>query len=338
MSDKNPLLEAMRDAARSEGQAVEFLEARRWGELPCCPRCGSVNVYKMTDAVTLERNKDFRWRCRDCAKTPKAKAMFTVRTGTVFEESRLPLWVWVHAYWRACASKKGVSAKQIERETGIAYKSALFLMDRIREGVGGSGGPTKLDGIVEADETYVGGKPRPKSKLRREAEASGAIPKTPDRKSGETDKTPVMGIVERGGRLRLRVADRVTAKSLGAALAEHVAKSASLMTDESNKFTTPGREFASHDTVNHKQKEYVRGDVTTNTIEGAFSLLKRGVYGTFHSLSRHKLPLYLREFEFRYNTRAIDDAARADAAIRSSDGKRLTLADRRARYPRAVAE
>src|SRR5262245_8179433 len=132
----NPLLEVMRDAARSEGGAVEFLEARRWGENPCCPRCGSVAVYRMTDAQTGERNKDFRWRCRDCAKVKGQPAMYTVRTGTVFEESRLPLWVWVHCFWRAAASKKGVSALQIQRETGISYKSALFVMDRIRAGMG----------------------------------------------------------------------------------------------------------------------------------------------------------------------------------------------------------
>lgn len=313
MSNKSPLLEAMREAAQTEGGAVEFLEARRWGENPCCPRCGSVNVYKMTDVMTGERNADFRWRCRD------EKKMYTVRTGTVFEESRLPLWVWVHCFWRASASKKGVSAKQIERETGISYKSALFVMDRIRTGMGSDDPqPTKLDGTVEADETYIGGKPR----YHRTREQGWSM-----------DKAPVVGMVERGGDLRLRATKNVTARNADEILRAHVSLNARLMTDEAPGYKLLGSQFrGGHETVCHKRNEYVRGDVTTNTIEGAFSLIKRGIYGTFHSLSRHKLPLYLNEFEFRYNTRKMDDAARAEVAIKSSDGKRLTLEGRRSRY------
>lgn len=313
MSKTNALLEETRQAARDESAAVDFFENRRWGAHPCCPRCGSVNVYKMTDATTGARNKDFRWRCRD------EKKMYTVRTGTPLEESRLPLWVWAHCYWRAAASKKGVSALQIKRETGIAYNSALFVMDRIRSGMGSNDlQPTKLDGIVEADETYIGGKPR-----YHRTRAQGWT----------MDKAPVVGMVERGGKLRLRATKNVTARNADGILREHVSLDARLMTDEAPGYRILGEQFrGGHDTVCHKQKEYVRGDVTTNTIEGAFSLLKRGVYGTFHSLSRHKLPLYLSEFEFRYNTRKMDDAARAEAAIRAADGKRLTLADRRTRY------
>ena len=122
----SPVIEAMRSVGRDELRAVEFMEARRWADCAGCPRCGSINVYTMKDATTGARNKDFRWRCRDC------KRMFTVRTGTVFEESRLPLWVWVHAFWATCASKKGVSALQISRECEISYKSALFVMHRVR--------------------------------------------------------------------------------------------------------------------------------------------------------------------------------------------------------------
>lgn len=144
----SPLLEALRAAAVDDQAAVEFLEARRWGDFPACPLFGSVAVYQMRSRDG-QRNKDRRWRCRDCRR------MYTVRTGTVMEESRLPLRVWCHAFWRACSSKRGVSAKQIERECEISYKSALFVMHRIRAGVADLAAP-KLSGDVEADETYVG--------------------------------------------------------------------------------------------------------------------------------------------------------------------------------------
>ena len=136
-----PILEAMRAVGHDELRAVEFMEARRWSASGCaCPRCGSVNAYTMRDAKTGARNKDFRWRCRDCVKLnreqdssqSKRAEMFTIRTGTVFEESRLPLWVWVHAFWAASSSKKGVSALQICRECEISYKSALYVMHRVR--------------------------------------------------------------------------------------------------------------------------------------------------------------------------------------------------------------
>lgn len=303
--DQSPILAALREAALDETKAVEFLEARRWGDSPGCPRCGDTSVYQMKDAKTGGRNRDHRWRCRGCKK------MFTVRTGTIFEETRLPLRVWLHAFWRACSSKKGVSAKQIERECEISYKSALYLMHRIREGVADLAAP-KLSGTVEADETYVGGKPR----NRRPGG------------QGKTDKTPVIGAVERGGELRLTMMRRVTAKGLKAALASQIDPSARLVTDESNAYTVLGREYAGgHETVNHSKREYARGDVHTNTIEGAFSLLKRGMYGTFHSVSDKHLPRYLAEFEFRHNTRHLDDGERVAAAIRRTEGKRLTYAD-----------
>lgn len=302
---QSPLLEALRVAALDEQAAVEFLEARRWGDSPACPRCGSLNVYQMMSETNGGRNKDFRWRCRDC------KRMHTVRTGCIFEETRLPLRVWCHAIWRACASKKGVSAKQIERECEISYKSALYLMHRIRAGVADLV-RTPMQGTVEADETYVGGKPRNPRKGGQ----------------GKTDKTPVVGILERDGRLRLTVMERVTAKGLRDALLENVDRSARLCTDELRAYTTVGREFkGGHETVSHKAGEYARGDVTTNGIEGAFSLLKRGMYGTFHSVSKKHLPRYLAEFEFRHDTRRMDDGERVAAAIRRFEGKRLSYAE-----------
>lgn len=300
------LMISLREAAADEQKAVEFMEARRWAEGPACARCGSVDVYAM-QSKGGGREANYRWRCRDC------KRMYTVRTGTVMEESRLPMWVWVHAFWKACASKKGVSAKQIQRECDISYKSALFLMHRIRFAMGDDPKQQrKLKGIVEADETYVGGKPRNKGKGVRAKWSS---------------KTPVVAMVERGGELRMRVMERVTVSNVTSALGEVVEPSARLMTDEAIAYIRAGTQFASHETVHHGRKEYARGDVTTNTIEGVFSLLKRGMYGTFHSVSKRHLHRYLAEFEFRHNTRFMEDSARIHAAIKASEGKRLTYVE-----------
>ncbi len=303
---KSPILEALRTACLDERHAVEFLEKHRWFSEPCCPRCGSVSVYQMQDRQTGDRNKDFRWRCRDC------KRMFTVRTGTVFEETRLPLRHWCYAFWKACSSKKGVSALQISRECEISYKSALFLMHRIREAMGSGDVPQRLlTGTVEADEVYIGGKPRYKG---------------PHNKRGRgTKKTPVFGVVERGGEVRARVMERVTAPNLEAALAEQVDKAARLITDELPAYRRAGRHFeGGHHRIKHGDREYVRGDIYTNTIEGVFSLLKRGVYGTFHNVSKKHLHRYLHEFEFRYNNRHCDDGTRTVRAIQSANHKRLT--------------
>ena len=150
---KSLILRALREATVSEELAVRFLESHRWGEDPACPRCGDLDVYQMFDKDG-RRNKDYRWRCLGCRK------MFTVRTGTVFEESRLPLRVWVYAFWKACSSKKGISALQLSREMEVTHKSALFVLRRIRHGLGADPESQKLKGTVEVDETYVGGRPR----------------------------------------------------------------------------------------------------------------------------------------------------------------------------------
>lgn len=303
------ILSALREACSDEAKAVAFLEVHRWGGLPACPRCGSLAVYRMLDAKTGERNKDFRWRCRDC------KRMHTVRTGTIFEETRLPLRHWCFALWSACSSKKGVSALQISRECSISYKSALFLMHRVREGMTLTGSQRpKLSGIVEADETYVGGKPRHKGPHNKAKRGYG------------TDKTQVVGFVERGGEVRFHVMrERVTANTLKEAIAADVELSSRLITDESSAYTKVGREFAGgHETVHHAKHEYARGDVNSNTIEGCFSLIKRGVYGTFHSVSKKHLHRYVAEFEFRYNARKLNDGERVARFIKTADGKRLT--------------
>src|SRR5438067_3042820 len=307
IKNASPILKALRAATQSETAAVEFLEQQRWGDAPACPRCGVADVYRMT-AADGARNKDYRWRCRGC------KQMFTVRTGTIFEESRLPLRVWVYAFWKACSSKKGISALQLSREMEITHKSALFVLRRIRHGPGSENAP-KLTGTIEADETYVGGRPR------------RFFGYTHKHKTGRgTHKVPVMGVVQRGGDVRFRLLDRLTSDRLSEVLAENADLTCRLITDEYVGYQGVGKAFqGGHEAVKHAIGEYVRKgtDVHSNTIEGVFSLIKRGVMGTFHSVSRKHLPNYLNEFEFRWNTRKLDDGQRVARAIRQVDGKRL---------------
>jgi transposase-like protein len=306
-SAKSELVAALPLACADERAAVEMFESVRWGGCPNCPRCGDTDV-AMMKARGGKRNARFLWTCHGC------KAQYTVRVGTVMEESRIPLRCWAYAWWAACSSKKGVSAKQIQRMTGVSYKSALFLMHRVRFAMAPAnerdGG--QLTGTVECDETYVGGKPRNKNERR------------PGRPSPKV-KAPVLGMVERDGRLRLRYVTDLTAPNLRGAIRDHIATSARLITDEYNLYTRIGREFeGGHETVKHSDGEYARGDVTTNTVEGVFAILKRGLYGTYHAVTRKHLHRYLAEFEFRYNTRTVDDGERTKIAIQGADNKRLT--------------
>jgi transposase-like protein len=310
---KSVIVKALPAACADELTAVEFMEAQRWGDTPACPRCGATDVYQMRGRDG-QRSKRYLWRCRDCA------AQYTVRIGTVFEDSRIPLRHWCYAFWAACASKKGVSALQIKRQTGLSYKSALFMMHRIRYAMSDDTG-SPLNGIVEVDETYVGGKPRKGSALPHSLGYGHKRGPGPDFKDR---KTPVVAMLERGGNVRAVVPKHVTAANLRRVIRQHIAPTAHLMTDELRPYRTIGREYAKHDTVNHSRNEYARGNVTTNTVEGFFSLLKRGLIGTFHCVSRKHLHRYVSEFAFRYNQRNVNDGARTLAAIRGAEGKRLT--------------
>jgi transposase-like protein len=299
----SPILQALRLATNNETSAVEFFEKQRWGNSPTCARCGVVEVYQMTGRDG-QRNKDYRWRCRGC------KEMFTVRTGTIFEETRLPLRVWVYAFWKACSSKKGISALQLSREMEITHKSALFVLRRIRHGVGETDAP-KLTGTIEADELYMGGKPRYAGQS----------------KAGRgSNKYPVLGVVQRGGDVRFHALERLTADRIGEFIAENADLSCRIITDEANFYKKLGRKFeGGHFPVRHKWRQYVKPgtDIHSNTIEGVFSLIRRGVMGTFHSVSRKHLPNYLNEFQFRWNTRKMDDGQRVQQAIKAMVGKRL---------------
>jgi transposase-like protein len=222
----------------------------------------------------------------------------------------------VYAFWKAASSNKGISALQLAREMEITHKSALFVLRRIRHGLGSDA--AKLTGTVEADETYVGGKPRRPQK----SVGYGRMPHY----RGAAEKAAVFGMVQRDGDVRFKLLDRVTADRLSEVIAENADLTCRLITDDHKGYKPVGEAFrGGHESVKHSIGEYARvgTDVHTNTIEGVFSLIKRGVMGTFHSVSRKHLPNYLNEFEFRWNTRKLDDGQRVARAIRKVDGKRL---------------
>jgi len=283
--------------------AAEYLEGLRWADNVVCPHCGESErePYRLKSNATTRR----LWKCRTCRK------QFTVTVGTIFESSHVPLNKWLAAFYLLCSSKKGMSAHQLHRMLDVTYKTAWFMFHRIREAMRDPSFAGLLGGVVEVDETYIGGQ----RKMRGE------------RGRSRKHKTPVVALVERGGKARsMRVPD-VTGKELKGAIREHVDPSARLMTDEFSSYRNIGREFAGHDTVAHSYGEYGRGEVHTNTVEGYFATLKRGINGVYHHVSRQHLPRYLDEFEFRYNRRELGDSARTVAALRGAEGKRLKFRD-----------
>ena len=301
---KSEVVEQIPLACSDELAAVEFLENQRWGNTPACVHCGSVDVYKMLDANTGERSKRFLWRCRDC------KQQFTVRIGTVYEESRIQLRHWCYAFWRACTSKKGVSAVEIKRHCQISYKSALFLMNRIRFAMAPDDYRPQLTGTVECDEVYIG----PRKPRFRGASGPGR----------STSKTPVFCAVERQGELRRRVVADVTAATLQAAIHEEVDRRARIMTDEYSAYRGLKKTWeGDHETVCHRTNEYARGDVHVNTAESSHALVKRGIVGIYHNVSREYLHRYLWHFDFLWNNRQLNDGERTAMVIRSAEGKRL---------------
>jgi transposase-like protein len=282
--------------------AATYLESIRWPNGPVCPHCGEHErvPYRLNSKATKRR----LWKCRACRK------QFTVTVGTIFESSHIPLNKWLLAFYLLCSSKKGMSAHQLHRSLGIQYKSAWFMFHRIRHAM--SEGPLQelMGGIVEVDETYVGGKTRGGQRGR-----------------GSPKKVPVVALVEREGKVKAMHAANVTAHELKGAIREHVARTATIMTDNFPSYRGLDREFAGHETVDHSRDEWVRGSAHTNTVEGYFSILKRGVNGVYHHVSRAHLHRYLTEFDFRYNTRHMTDGNRTIMAITMGEGKRLKYAD-----------
>jgi transposase-like protein len=298
-----------------EEAARAHFERLRWPDGPVCPHCGGV------DAATELRGKTTRpglYKCKQCQKP------FTATIGTVYERSHIPLRKWLLATYLLCSSKKGMSSHQLWRTLGFgSYRTAWFMAHRIREGMRKAKLPSSMGGegkFVEADETYVGGKAR-----------NRAFKEPPP-------KEAVMSLVERKGQVRsfhLRVAN-VTAETVKPIIAEVLSTDSHFRTDESGIYWKIGETFASHRTVNHAASEYVRVDAHTNTVEGYFSIFKRGIYGVYHHVSQEHLKRYLCEFDFRYNYRialGFNDTTRAELAIKGIAGKRLTY-----RQPRSQAE
>lgn len=288
-------------------KAREYLEAVHWPNGPTCPHCGNADA-KRIYSIAANPAKKVRAGLKKCAECRK---QFTVTVGTIFEDSHVPLNKWLIAVYLLCSSKKGMSAHQLHRMLGVTYKTAWFMFHRLRFAVkqpafkGPLGGPGKT---VEADETWIGGRKRGVGKGQ-----------------GWRNKTTVFSVLERGGDVRSMPMGSVTASGLREALKTHVDPATRLVTDSNNAYTYPGKEFASHEKVDHSAEEYVRGDVYTNTVESYFALLKRGVHGTFHHISKQHLDKYLAEFDYRYNHRKLDDGPRTDIAIGRTRGKRLTL-------------
>ena len=284
-------------------KARAHLEAIRWPDGPICPHCGSVTKdhYRLEGKTT----RPGLYKCKDCLEP------FTVTVRTVFERSKIPLNKWVLCAHLMAASKKGYSSHQMHRTLGVTYKTAWFMTHRLREAMKPNGGGLlgRFSGTIEADETFIGHKPG--TKIRR----------------GHGHKNAVFSLVERGGQVRSFHVNDVTGGTLKWKLAENVSYTATLMTDEARQYTEIGKDFSDHQTVNHSAEEYVRGDAHTNTIEGYFSIFKRGMYGVYQHCSSHHLHRYTTEFDFRYNHRqklGFDDAMRAEELLKSIGGKRLT--------------
>lgn len=281
------------------GKAREYLEALRWPTGPVCPHCGALSGHYTLKGAS---HRAGLWKCKDCRK------QFSVTVGTVFERSKIPLNKWLLAVHLMCASKKAISSHQIHRMLGVTYKSAWFMTHRIREamkpgstGLMGGGG-----GVVEADETFWGNNGK---------QANGA--------RGFAHKMKVVSLVERDGQKRSVVVPNVNAKTLRAVLEANVCKTAHLMTDEHSGYTLVGREFASHGVTRHSRGEYAVGKVHSNTAESSFSLLKRGLIGTFHHVGEQHLQRYVTEFDFRWNHRKATDKERSESLLVSIHGKRL---------------
>ena len=289
-------------ALQDEASAYRWVEAQVWPDGPICPHCGGV------DRIYLMKGKSTRigtYKCYQCRKP------FTVKVGTVFEASHIPMRVWLQAMVLMCASKKGISSNQLHRSLGVSLKTAWFMSHRIREamrtvGMEPMGGAGQ---IVEVDETFY-----------------GQVKGEPKRR-GTGHKHVVLSLIHRGGSARSFHVEGTRIADIAPVIRENLARESTMMTDEGTYYRELGREFARHDTVNHKLEEYVRGDAHTNTAENFFSIFKRGMHGVYQHCSEKHLRRYLAEFDFRYSNRTklgVDDGERTARALKGIVGKRLT--------------
>jgi transposase-like protein len=289
-----------------EAAAIARLESILWPNGPVCPHCGNIGKFYEI------KGKTARPGLRTCGECRK---QFTVKIGTVFEDSHVPMRKWWQAVHLLCSSKKGISSHQLHRTLKVTYKTAWFMAHRIREAMraGGLAPMGGGSGIVEVDETYIG---------RRRGR--------PMKRGGTGHKVPVLALVERGGEVRSFHVERADMLTIMPIVTANISKEAAIATDEGPHYNQFGKHFAQHETVNHSREEWVRGAVHTNTVEGYFSLFKRGMRGVYQHCSEKHLHRYLAEFDFRYNNRSalgVEDELRTVKAMTGVAGKRLTYRD-----------
>ena len=328
---------------QDEGAARDYLEKQLWPDGPVCPKCGLINeAYRLNGETT----RDGLYKCAGC------RAPFTVTMDTIFEDSHIPLHKWLFAIYLMCSSKKGMSAHQlwrnlwgVDEETGKqkgSYKTAWFMAHRIRWALGEEPAASKLAGVVEIDECYIGGKRRRQNNPgggRQFGEQETQIGKRVFREKRQpgagtkgihphAEKEIVVSILQRNGDVRSAHVQRVTAENLRPMIEQTIDESAHIMTDTSTVLASVPKQHQ-HSQVNHTAHEYVRHEdgvcITTNTVEGYFGIIKRGIDGIYHHVGKAYVDQYLREFDFRYNVRKLNDRDRNIVAIKKTSGKRLTL-------------
>ena len=289
-----------------EQAAYSYVESKLWPDGPTCPKCGErERVGKLNGKST----RIGTYKCYQCRKP------FTVKVGTIFESSHIKMHQWLQAIYLMCASKKGISSNQLHRTLGCTLKSAWFMSHRIREAMRTGSFDTPLGGKgqpVEVDETFIGRKK--------------GVPV----RRGTSHKMAVLSLVERGGNVRSFPIDTTKAKEIGPIVNKNIARESHLMTDEATQYQSIGKRFEAHDWVTHSSGQYVDGPVHTNTIEGYFSIFKRGMKGVYQHCSEKHLHRYLAEFDFRYNNRGslgVTDVQRAQAALEGVGGRRLMYRD-----------
>ena len=313
MSEFKTLLQLQR-RFYNERVCFDYLEEKRWSGKPECPHCGSQHHYRTKTRLKdrgLEGYQDFY--CKACRKK------YTTLTGTIFESSRIPLQTWFFAIYIATAHKKGISSLQLSRDVGVTQKTAWFILHRIRTMLG-TNAAELLTGDVELDETYVGGKEINKhGKFRKKT-------RNPDGPKRVSNKAPVLGALQRNGEIRYLQVEKVKASNMREFVLANVAQGTRLFTDEYLGYK-PLHSLYAIDSVAHGRGEYVRGHVHINTIEGAFSLLKRGIIGIYHYVSPKHLQKYCHEFKYRFNTRKETDAERFNKVLERVGNARLKYHD-----------
>lgn len=292
-------LQQLMDFFKDEGTCKAYYEKARWGEKVVCPRCGSEKVYRT--------NRGYKCANKICQKK------FSVTVGTIFENSKIPLRTWFAAMFLISTSKKGVSSLQLATQLGITQKTAWFVLHRIREMLKDND-TSQLKNVVQADETFVGGKNKNRHADKKIQESQGRSTK---------DKTPIFGIYEMGGKVKVEVVPNTQAQTLRPIIEKFVKEGSIMVSDEWDSYNSI-RDKYFHVVVNHKNGEYVRGAFHTNNIENFWSIFKRGYIGIYHYMSRQHLHRYATEFGYRYNTRKFDSVVRFEDALKKADTQRIT--------------